>query len=79
MNGPQIGIAVIGVNDPGAKTLAWNQLLSSTYELYRRRFWTFFRMAALPAIVAYCFGYGWRIAFTGWRALEWTRCGNGAC
>jgi hypothetical protein len=62
MNGPQIGISVIGVNDPGAKTLAWNQLLSSTYELYRKRFWTFFRMAVLPAIVAYCFGYGWRVA-----------------
>jgi hypothetical protein len=62
VNGPQIGISVIGVNDPGAKTLAWNQLLSSTYELYRKRFWTFFRMAVLPAIVAYCFGYGWRVA-----------------
>lgn len=33
--------------------LRWNDLLVETYSLYRERFWTLFRMALLPAVVAY--------------------------
>lgn len=37
--------------------LGWGQLLTQSYELYRREFWTFFRLAFLPAVFAYGFNY----------------------
>jgi hypothetical protein len=45
----------------GARTLGWNDLLLRTYSLYRKRFWVFFRMAFLPASLAYLFAQIWWI------------------
>lgn len=40
------------------KKLTWSSLLSMTYQLYGERFWTFFRMALVPALLAYVFHRG---------------------
>lgn len=47
MNEPEIGIG-----DPNRKTLTWGYVLARSYELYAKRFWTYFRMALLPATIA---------------------------
>ena len=54
------GQSGIGVTT-GPRTLGWNDLLLRTYSLYRERFWVFFRMAFLPASLAYLFTQIWRI------------------
>jgi hypothetical protein len=43
------------------RTLSWGDLLLRTYRLYRERFWAFFRMAFLPASLAYLFTQIWWI------------------
>jgi hypothetical protein len=55
--GGQSGLGIT----PGTPTLRWNVLLFRTYSLYRERFWAFFRMAFLPASLAYLFTQIWRI------------------
>lgn len=35
------------------KTFKWSELIIETYTVYRKRFWTLFLIALLPAIVAY--------------------------
>jgi hypothetical protein len=54
------GQSGLGLTAP-ARTLRWNDLLLRTYSLYRERFWAFFRMAFLPASLAYLFTQIWRI------------------
>jgi len=44
-----------GINSPAEEGLGWSSLLSRTYGLYRKQFWTFFRMAFLPGFLAYLF------------------------
>jgi hypothetical protein len=50
------GQSGLGVTTPGEVKPSWGSLLAQTYGLYRRRFWAFFRMALLPALLAYSFG-----------------------
>jgi hypothetical protein len=52
MHDPQIG-----VGDPNQRSLTWGNVLALTYRLYAEKFWTYFRIALLPAVVASCFGY----------------------
>jgi hypothetical protein len=55
MSGPQSAMASLG--HPNEKRLTWSYVLDRTYRLYARNFWTYFRIAIVPAIVAYLFGY----------------------
>ena len=48
---------VYGMSNPGAKTLTWSFVLNRTYSLYAKNFWTYFRIAIIPAIAAYVFSY----------------------
>jgi hypothetical protein len=45
------------VNDPNEKALNWNYLLTETYRIYWERFGTFFRIAFVPALLAYFLHY----------------------
>jgi hypothetical protein len=65
MSQQETGLPAIGISDSNTRTLTASQLLFRTYSIYHKRFWTFFRMALLPAVLAYCFSYGWRMA-TRW-------------
>jgi len=49
---------------PARRELAWNDLLLQSYRLYQKKFWKLFRIALLPAVVAYL----WRYFF--WLALR---------
>jgi len=55
MNASQYGISEI--HPPGAEKLTWSSLLARTYSLYGRNFWPYFRIALVPALVAYGFQY----------------------
>ena len=45
----------INQNPADEERLTWSRLLTQSYGLYRRRFWTFFRMALLPGFLAILF------------------------
>ncbi|HKV95437.1 MAG TPA: hypothetical protein VJW20_23020 [Candidatus Angelobacter sp.] len=62
MSSPQGGVQAIGIQDPNAKTTTWKLVLTRTYELYAAKFWTYFRIAIVPAVIAYAFSYFARIA-----------------
>lgn len=57
MSSTQSGIQPTGVQDPNAKTVTWKLVLTRTYELYAAKFWTYFRIAVIPAVLAYAFSY----------------------
>lgn len=40
-----------GMNDPNLRTITWGYILARSYGLYTQRFWTYFRIALLPAVV----------------------------
>lgn len=65
MSEHETGLTAIGIGDSNTHTLTRSQLLFRTYSIYHKRFWVFFRMALIPAVLAYCFSYGWRMA-TRW-------------
>lgn len=41
----------------------WNVVLGRTYALYRQHFGTFLKIAFLPALIAWLYEYGYRVAF----------------
>jgi hypothetical protein len=40
-----------GMSDPNLGTITWGYVLARSYGLYAQRFWTYFRIALLPAVV----------------------------
>src|SRR5690348_2795326 len=46
-----------------AKKPSWNVVLARTYALYGQRFGTFLKIALLPALITFLYGYTYRIAF----------------
>jgi len=42
---------------PGEQRLSWGYVLSKSYKLYAEGFWIYFRIAIIPAVVAYAFTY----------------------
>ncbi|HKR96869.1 MAG TPA: hypothetical protein VJW55_15945 [Candidatus Angelobacter sp.] len=84
MSATQSGVQPTGVRDPNAKTITWKLVLTRTYELYAAKFWAYFRIAIVPAVIAYAFSYFARIAIrqlvradffllsleSGWRWLQ---------
>lgn len=61
MSASQSGVQPAGVQDLNTKTVTWKLVLARTYELYAARFWTYFRIAIVPAVIAYVISYLWRI------------------
>lgn len=57
MSAIQSGVQPVGIQDPNARTITWTLVLARTYGLYARHFWKYFRIALVPAIVAYAFIY----------------------
>ncbi|MBZ5492719.1 MAG: hypothetical protein LAO76_17490 [Acidobacteriia bacterium] len=62
MNAPEMSATPLAVNETDA---TWRRLFLRTYEIYWEQFAIFFRMALVPAVVAYGFTLFWRIA-TRW-------------
>lgn len=46
-----------GAEDPQQQELSWQYVLSRSYGIYAEHFWTYFRIAIIPAFVAYAFSY----------------------
>jgi hypothetical protein len=46
-----------GMSDPNLQTITWGYVLARSYGLYAQRFWTYFRIALLPAVVVSGFHY----------------------
>jgi hypothetical protein len=46
---------------PEGRELAWNVLLLRSYRLYQEKFWKLFRIALLPALLAYLWRYLYRV------------------
>jgi len=42
---------------PDVPELSWNYVLSRSYKLYAENFWIYFRIALIPALLAYLFNY----------------------
>ena len=79
------------MNVPHGRKLTWGFVLSTSYGLYRERFWALFRIGLPVALLSYLFTPFKRILvrqltnffllrlqdmpFTGWRALGSTNCG----
>lgn len=55
-------IATSNLGQPARLTLTGTSLLRQSYGLYREKFWTLFRIALLPALLAYLWRYGYRLA-----------------
>ncbi|HEY1937679.1 MAG TPA: hypothetical protein VGJ33_07085 [Candidatus Angelobacter sp.] len=53
----------LGVSDPNQPKITWEYVLTRSYRLYAQRFWTYFRIAVLPAIIAYGFHYLERLVY----------------
>ena len=54
---------VLGVSDPNQTKITWSYVLIRSYGLYAQRFWVYFRIAILPAIIAYGFHYLERLVY----------------
>ena len=59
------------LEQPIVRTLTWGSVLAQSYGLYRERFWRLFRIALLPALLAYLWRYFFRLmaqqmAVAGW-------------
>jgi len=46
-----------GLSDRNLRPITWGYVLARSYRLYAQRFWTYFRIALLPAVVVYGFHY----------------------
>ncbi len=57
MSATQSGVQPVGVQDPNARTVTWKLVLARTYQLYAQKFWAYFRIAIVPAAIAYGFNY----------------------
>jgi hypothetical protein len=57
MSATQSGVQAVGVQDPNARTVTWKLVLARTYQLYAQRFWTYFLIGIVPAMIAYGFNY----------------------
>jgi hypothetical protein len=67
--------ATNNLEQPIGRKLTWSSLLTQSYGLYREQFWTLFRVALLPALLAYLWRYvyrtaGHRMAAMGWISSE---------
>ncbi len=67
----------IGIHDPNQKTLTWSYVLTRSYGLYAERFWIYFRMALLPATIAFVIRYlvlliADQLSGRGWLGFKWT-------
>lgn len=49
---------------------SWNVVLAQTYTLYAEHFGAFLKMALLPGLIAWLYGYGYRVAL---REAVWNR------
>lgn len=61
MSSPQYAPPAMG--GPEVQKLTWSHVLHRSYTLYAKNFWTYFRIALLPMVVAYLFRYVWRQIF----------------
>jgi hypothetical protein len=64
-------IAPNNLDQPTGHTVAWNSLLAQSYRLYSKKFWTFFRIALLPALLAYLWRYGYHLAIHEFTVRGW--------
>jgi len=55
--------AAPGVSDPNQPKITWACVLTRSYRLYAQGFWVYFRIALLPAIIAYGFHYLERLVY----------------
>ena len=46
-----------GITHVNEQKLSWGYVLSKSYKLYAQDFWTYFRIAVIPAVLAYVFTY----------------------
>jgi hypothetical protein len=46
-----------GLSEPNLRTITWGYVLARSYGLYGQRFWTYFSIALLPAVVVSGFHY----------------------
>lgn len=46
-----------GITHVNEQKLSWGYVLSKSYKLYAQDFWTYFRIAVIPAVLAYAFTY----------------------
>jgi hypothetical protein len=68
-------MATSNPDKPTRRTLTWTSLLTQSYGLYRESFWKLFRIALLPALLAYLWRYIYRLvihqmAVAGWIGFE---------
>jgi hypothetical protein len=59
------------LNQPTGPIVAWNSLLAQIYRLYSKEFWTLFRIALLPALLAYIWRYGYHLAIHEFVVRGW--------
>jgi hypothetical protein len=64
-------IATSNLDKPTRRTLTWTSLLTQSYGLYRESFWKLFRIALLPALLAYLWRYGYRLALHEFAVRGW--------
>jgi len=64
-------MATSTLDKPTRRTLTWPFLLTQSYGLYRESFWKLFRIALLPALLAYLWRYGYRLAFHEFAVRGW--------
>ncbi len=55
MSSPQSGVGEADL--PSAHKLAWSSVIARTYSFYSSNFWSYFRIAIVPAVAAYFFQY----------------------
>jgi hypothetical protein len=64
----------LGLSDPNQPKITWEYVLIRSYKLYAERFWIYFQIALLPAILALGFRYlerlVWPRIFRGMR--QWS-------